>query len=226
MATEPTKPVYPESKKIRRLTMWTPDPSAEGERASLEISVRGSNFEIIVWARGPAEKGKPPIRASLNTINMSLLVNNLIQVANSPGKEIADFTTRNMRKSEGDASKREIHDQAIVRVCKSAEGIVFLGVFDADESRSRILFPFMLDRWTHLVKRSGESMSEAEVSKMVAIATAEILNEVKLRFIEITTDVENKELYGGGTATASTTKKAYGNYGNKGGDGNMTDSYL
>lgn len=222
MATEPLKTPYPESKKIRRLTMWTPDPSSEGERASLDISVRGSNFEITVWARGPAEKGKPPIRASLNTMNMGFLVNNLKHVANSPGKEIADFTTRTSRKSEGDATKREVVDQAVVRVCKSAEGIVFLGVFDADESRSRILFPFTLDRWTGLVKNSGEMMTEADVSKMVALNTAEILHEVKLRYVEITSDTENKELYGGG-ATATTTKKPYTN---RGADSSMTDSYL
>lgn len=222
MATEPSKPLYPESKKIRRLTMWTPDPSAEGERASLDISVRGFNFEITVWARGPAEKGKPPIRASLNTVNLGILVDNLRYIANCPSKDIADFTTRNMRKSESDPMKREVHDQAIVRVCKSAEGIIFLGVFDMDESRSRILFPFTLDRWTHMVKRSGQPLTEADVSKMVALGVADILNEVKNKNVEITSDVENKELYPNTGATNGARKPRGGDYTG----GNMTDSYL
>jgi hypothetical protein len=188
------KPAFPDPKKIRRLTMWAPDPAAENERATFEWSVRGSNFEATVWPRGPAEKGKPPIRASLNTINLSALIDNIRHVANAPGKEVADLQTRNMRRV-GDTEKKEIFDQAIVRVCKSAEGIIFIGIFDADESRSRILFPFTLDRWTGFIKRGGETMSEADVSKMVALCTADILESVVRANIEVTSDEKNRELY-------------------------------
>lgn len=214
-----TKPAYPETKKIRRLSMWAPDPSAEGERASLDFSVRGFNYEITVWPRGPAEKNKPPIKASLNATNLGILIDNIRFVANAPGKEIADFTTRNMAKVEGDAEKREIRDQGVVRVCKSTEGIVFIGVFDADETRSRILFPFSLDRWTGKLVRGGQQLSESDVSKMVALNTAKILEDVLNKNLEITSDTENKELYGDRAKPAG--KKPQNNS-----YGGASDSYL
>ena len=211
------KPAYPENKKIRRLTMWAPDPSSETERATLDFSVRGYNYEITVWTRGPAEKGKPPIKASLNATSIGILIENLRFVANAPGKEIADFTTRNSRKVEGSPEKREVHDQGVVRVCKSDQGIVFIGVFDADETRPRILFPFTLDRWTGKLVRGGQQLTESDVSKMVALNVATILEDVHKKNLEITTDSENKEMYGGATKPGGNKPKSNGGY-NGGGD--------
>ena len=51
------KPNYPEPKILRRLSLWAPDPSAENERAQFVWQVKNDNLELVVWTRGPSEKG-------------------------------------------------------------------------------------------------------------------------------------------------------------------------
>lgn len=197
MSDIPNKPLYPEAEVIRRFSQWTEDPSAIGERANLNWQMKGSNLELIVWTRSPADKGKPPIRANMNTLQAGILIDNLRAVAVSPTKVAMDISMKNMRRADknNSDSAREMYDQAIVRVVKTTEGIVQIGVFDADDTRPRILFPFILDRWTGFVKRNGEAMSASEVSAMVAQRYATILEDIINRRIEMTTNTENDARY-------------------------------
>lgn len=191
------KPLYPEAKIIRRLSQWAPDPQNTGERANLNWQLKGSNLELIVWARGASEKGKPPIRANLNSLQAMILIEHIRMVADSQSKDFRDLPLKNMRKTNKDDpdSQKEMYDQATVRVVKTSEGLVQIGIFDADESRSRILFPFLLDRWTGLVKHSGEPLNQSEVSAMVAKCYANILHDIIIREMEITSNTENNQRY-------------------------------
>lgn len=205
------KPIYPEPRVFRRLSQWAPDPSKEGERANLNWQMKGSNLELIVWSRGPNEAGKPPIRANLNTLQAMALVEMIKQVASGPGKNWRDLPVKNMRRAnkEDPDSAKEMYDQAMVRVAKTSEGVVQIGVFDADETRPRILFPFTLDRWTGLIKINGEQMEQSEVSVMVANQYVRILSEVLTKEIELTTNTENAARYPSDFKGKQPQKKAY-----------------
>lgn len=190
------KPLYPEPRVFRRLAQYSPDPSAEGERASLQWQMNGSNPALIVWTRGVNEKGKPPIKANLNTMSGLNLLDNITKVIASPPKTVIDLPIPYSKKVENEGvERREYFEQAVVRVVKTSEGIVQIAVIDKDETRPRILFPFMLDRWNGLVKVSGEPLTEAEVSCMVATNYVRILREHFIKEVELTTDSENKERY-------------------------------
>lgn len=188
---------YPEAKVIRRFSMWAADPGAAGQRVSMDWQMKGSNLELIVWLRSENEKGKPPIRANLNTTQGMMLVDMIRQVAAMPGKGFMDLPVKNMRKINKDDpdSAKEMYDQARVRVVKTTEGVVQIGIFDPDESRTRVLFPFTLDRWTGNLIRNGEAMDQSEVSVMVAKQYANILNDILAREMEITTKTENSARY-------------------------------
>lgn len=202
------KPLYPEPKIIRRLSQWAPDAQNPGERANLNWQIKGSNLELIVWARGASEKGKPPIRANLNSLQAMILIDHIRSVAESPSKDFRDIPLRNMRKANKDDpdSIKEMYDQATVRVVKTSEGVVQIGIFDADETRSRILFPFTLDRWTGIIKHSGEPLDQAGVSVMVAKQYAHILTYIINKEMEITSNTENSQRY---PAPGSSPKPPY-----------------
>lgn len=191
------KPLYPESRIIRRLGMWAPDPSSPGERANLNWAMKGSNLELVVWTRSPAEKVKAPIKANLNTLQAQVLCDMIKNVCATPGKNFDDIPLKNMRRTnkEDPDSFKELYDQAVIRVAKTSEGMVQIGVFDSDESRPRIFFPFILDRWTGNLKRNGQDMTLDEVSQMVALQYSRILSEILNREIEMTTNAENAERY-------------------------------
>lgn len=203
------KPLYPEPRVIRRLTQWTPDPSAPGERANMNWQLKGHNLEIIVWPRAASEKGKPPIRANMHTLQANILIEHIRLVAAEQGKTFRDLPLRNKRKANKDDpdSQKEIYDQAIVRVVKTTEGVVQIGVFDVDESRPRILFPFILDQWTGFLKYNGEPLTIGEVSSMVATRTAQILEDLLNSNVEVTTESENKQMYQPTTKTKPPFRK-------------------
>ena len=166
---------FVEEHELVRYQMWAPDPNAEGERANLKFVFRGPNPSIVVWLRGPSEKGKPPVRAPFNSLSFDFFIDALRVIADSaPGSKPADIELKNARYLPDGG--REDFVQAYVRVSKNSDGVVLIGVFDAqDDTRSRVLFPVTLDRWTGLVKRNGEALSQAETSSMVARNLAGVL---------------------------------------------------
>lgn len=200
---------YPEPAVIRRLTQWAPDPGAKNERASLNWQVNGSNMELLVWSKGPSEKGKPPIRAGINTLQVMLLSSIILEVSKSDGKTYRDLPLKNMRKVDKDdpKSEKELYNQSTVRVVKNTDGVVSIGVFDADETRTRILFPFLLDRWTGLITAAGKPLELSEVSVMVAKQYAKIIENIALKEIEISTNTEYQNRYQKPQSSANNTQQ-------------------
>lgn len=165
---------FAEEPELVRFQMWAPDPNAEGERANLKFVFRGSNPGIVVWLRGPTEKGKAPVRAAFNSMNYGFFLDALRSIADAPAGSKADMELKNSRRLP-DGGKED-YVQSYVRIAKNPEGVVVIGVFDAqDDTRSRILFPLMLDRWTGNIKRNGEALELPEISSMIARQLAGIL---------------------------------------------------
>lgn len=187
------KPIYPEPRILRRLSLWAPDPSAENERAQFVWQVKNDNLELVVWTRGPSEKGKPPIRAGLNYENTLTVCDMIEKVTSAPGKFYGDFPLYTLRRTTGENRERVL--QSTVRVVQTSEGIIQIGVFDADETRPRILFPFALSRWNDLVKYNGEPVTESEASKQVARNYAAIFRQAALDCAKPTTNAEHAAMY-------------------------------
>ena len=166
---------FVEEPELVRFQMWAPDPNAEGERANLKFVFRGPNPGIVVWLRGPNEKGKPPVRAAFNSMNFGFFIDALRTIADAaPGTKPADMATKNSRRLP-DGGKEDFV-QSYVRVARNEDGLVCVGVFDAqDDTRSRILFPLVVDRWTGVIKRNGEALDLPEISSMIAKQLAGIL---------------------------------------------------
>ena len=204
MSQPQTPNKFPEPKIIRRLTQWAPDPSSENkERASMTYAIKGSNIELLVWTRGPMDKSKPPIKANMSVLQVYMLCDMIDQVAASAQKDIKEFPLNYERSTDPNNkdAKRELYEQSLIRVVKNSEGLMSIGLFDPkDDTRSRILFPFILDRWTGIVKSNGQPLDLSEVSCMVARSYARILREVTVQHIEATTNEENQSRYGDRTA--------------------------
>lgn len=197
MTSKPTSP-FPESKIIRRLTMWAPDPSSPNkERAQMTFGLKGNNLEILVWTKGPQDGSRGPIRGNLGLIQVEMLCELIKQVTSTEGKNFADVSLNHSRSTNPEDPKapKEIYEQAVIRVAKNSEGLMSIGVFDHDETRSRIFFPFLLDRWTGGLKKNGEPMDLAQVSCMVADSYARILRSVMTNNAEITSNEENRVRY-------------------------------
>ena len=89
-----------------------------------------------------------------------------------------------------------------------------IGVFDQDTTRPRILFPLTFDQWTGMMKVNGEPLDQQSVSSIVAKNYARILREVFLSNIEMTTNAEHNQRYGGNNNAkkpqqGKSTKSAY-----------------
>lgn len=209
---ETTQITYPEPKIIRRLTLWAPDPGAPNERAQMTFAEKNGNLEILVWSRSPSEKGKAPIRGNLGLNQILAVCQQLEAVAKG---EIKDFLLelKNSRKNpENPEGPKEVYVQGAVRVARTSEGFVVIGVFDQDTTRPRILFPLTFDQWTGMMKVNGEPLDQQTVSSIVAKNYARILREVFLSNIEMTTNAEHSLRYG---ATNNNAKKPQQNKSNK-----------
>ena len=187
------KPNYPEPKILRRLSLWAPDPSAENERAQFLWQINKDNLELVVWTRGPSEKGKPPIRAGLNYENSLTVCDMIDKVIAADGKFYGDLPLFTLRRTTGETRERVL--QATIRVVQTSEGIIQIGVFDADEIRPRILFPFTIGRWQDFVKFNGESVTESEASKQVARNYSTIFRNAALDVAKPTTNAEHAIMY-------------------------------
>lgn len=211
------KPNYPESKVLRRLSLWAPDPSAENERAQFMWQVKNDNLELVVWTRGPTEKGKPPIRAGLNYENTLTVCDMIDKVIAHDGKYYGDFPLFTLRRTTGETRERVL--QSTIRVVQTSEGIIQIGVFDADETRPRILFPFVISRWNDYVKFNGEAVSESEASKQVAKNYAAIFRKAAMDCAKATSNAEHAAMYppregaggaGGGNRQGGTNGRQHG----------------
>ena len=212
------KPSYPEPRVIRRLSLFAPDPGAENERAQLLWQFNRDNPELVVWTRGPSEKGKPPIRAGLNYENALTLCDMVERVAKNDGKMVGDLPIFTLRAtSEG---RRERVLQSTIRVAQTSDGLMQIAVFDADETRPRILFPIMISRWNDYVKYNGESVTESEASRAVAINYAAIFRKNVLDCSKPTTNSEHQAMYprsdvGGAGGGASRSGGGGGGFGGR-----------
>ena len=217
MAQE-TQRAYPETKIIRRLGLFSGDKGAAiKDKDQMTFGLKNANMEILVWAKGENEKGKGPIRANLGMTQVMLLCNVIDRISHSENKEYIDIEVRHSKATDPeDRSKREVRLQATIRVAKDSEGYVYIGVFDQDETRKRVLFRFEMDMWTGALSRNGQTMDGSEISCMCAQSHAEALREIIIANAEISTQAEFKNQYGledNKQNRPSSTKPANNNFG-------------
>lgn len=223
--SQTTQIKYPEAKIIRRLSLWAPDPgSPNKERGNMTFALKGNNLEILVWTRTEAHKGKGPIRANMSLLQIMTFCDYLEKVAASPDKAMEEIPVLYPAKADPNnpTAKRELEEQSVLRVVRNSEGLMSVGLFDLkDDTRSRILFPFVLDRFTGILKSNGEPLDLAEVSSMVAKSYAKILRSIFIDNIEMTTNEENAIRYpvqagGNRNGDRSAPKPAARSYENEG----------
>lgn len=187
-----------EPKIINRLTLWAPDPSSTTmERANMTHAEKGSNLEILVWAKGPGDVGKAPIRANLNIRQILMYTKALNEAADTTGEYRMDLPIKNGRRVTGENGKEttEVYDQATLRVARNSAGYVVIALLDKDETRSRILFPLELDRWSGNLIRNGVPLTVEEMSGEIARGYARILEHHFLNRVEALTRTENSQTY-------------------------------
>lgn len=154
--------VYSEPVYFYRLQLNTPDPDAPLEQAAMMIGLDGDTPEVLVWPRGESQKGKGPIRARMNTTAFGNTLANMMRkvAAGEPGIK-GTLPVLGSRYEEGKSVQKVVANF----VCgKRSDGVVVFALFDTDESRSRILFPFTQVDWVRPPEFGGEPISDAELS--------------------------------------------------------------
>lgn len=158
---------YPEPAYFYRLELATPDPENDKEMARMMIGIDGETPEILVWPRGASQKGKPPIRARLNTTALGEVISQqLVAAADGEPGHKGITPVHASRKTPDGKFERKVVSSIIT--AKRKDGVVVFGVYDADETRTRILFPFTKLDWLGTPTIGGEPISESELSRGMA----------------------------------------------------------
>ena len=159
---------YSEPVFIYRLQLNTPDPTNPQENAVMMFGMDGDTPEILVWPRNENEKGKGPIRARLNTTAFGRdLVYMLRRAADSTDEKLKlTMNVEANRKTEDGRMERK-HVSTVI-VAKRSDGVIVIGLYDQDTARSRILFPLTQLDWVQRIQVNGETIDEAEASRVTA----------------------------------------------------------
>lgn len=153
---------YSEPAYFYRLQLSTPDPEKPEEKANMMFGLDGDTPEILVWPRGDSQKGKAPIRARLNTTAFGIHVANLFERAANGEPGFHGTLPIIANRKDGDSYVPKV---VTTLVCaKRKDGVVVTGLVDADDSRTRILFPMILLDWVQAPVINREPLDEAAIS--------------------------------------------------------------
>lgn len=176
MSETKTELKYSEPAYFYRMQLNTPDPDLPTENAAMMFGLDGDTPEVLVWPRGESQKGKGPIKARMNTTAMGRDLSNLLKEAadGEPGFK-GTLPVLGNRYEDG----KPIQKTVSTFVCgKRKDGVVVIGLFDADETRPRILFPFTHLDWVGMPIVNGTATTEADFSKKAAYFHAEFFTKM------------------------------------------------
>lgn len=174
---------------VDRVTLYTPAPGSENERASLGWQLTdfgsgsGFNPRIQVWTRVPTDPSKRPIEAALNSISFEYVMM-LIEKACDAEPGFAEHVTCEIPNKDMDTGARLPGWKLVSKVVvgKDKEGCIRIAVISADEERPKLSFKFESGMLHHLAHKDGSRYSESDDSIMVAKATVRVLRNVMAKY--------------------------------------------
>lgn len=169
MSEQPNKPQqeFTEPALFYRLEMSAPDPDAPNEMAKLQIGLDGDTPVLQMWPRSEAQAKKGPIKARMNTTAFGNHLAALLEkIADSEPNTKGVLANEANRREQGVQVRKVVTN---IMVGKRNDGVMVIGLFDAmDDTRPRILFPFLGADWVKPASINGTPITEAEQSCQTA----------------------------------------------------------
>lgn len=155
-----SKQEYSEPALFYRLGMSAPDPDTEGELAHLQVGLDGETPVLQVWPASQAQAKKGPIKARMNTTAFGNELANLLEmIADAEPSTKGIIGIEANRRVDGQLVRKVVTQ---VMVGKRADGVMVIALFDAvDDTRPRILFPFLGADWIKPAEINNVPVSDA-----------------------------------------------------------------
>lgn len=196
----------PAFNNLKRWTLFTKAPGVEGRTSRLQWVVRDANPRITVYTGIPNDPGYGMISAAMNPETFFVMLELLERIA------LGEPNTKNMitcktssRTEDGTTGERRL--VSTVWLGKDAEGIVWISVVAADETRPKIKFEFQISFYHELLKSNGTALSAAESSVLQTISVVKALRNIySIHTSEFAPRVERSQNYKSNKPTTTTNK--------------------
>lgn len=178
-----------------RASMYTLAPGSDRERASLVWSVLNGNPRLTCWTRVPDDKDKGRIQAGIGITAMLAMLSRMEEIyKGAPDDRNAMDVLGANKDASGNLIDRTRVMTSRVLFGKNADGICWISLVSADESRPRIVFNFGAFEWHPLRKRNGEEFTASEISQVHALSVVEYLRNSFLKLDKGVTPEEKKAM--------------------------------
>lgn len=166
------------------------------KRSMLAVSVIGNNPRINVFTNVENDKDNGIIRAAMDTPTFYILLDRLEHALTAdPG--FRDYIEN--KKPPRDRTQRGLELESKTIVGKDKDGLVYMSVLSADESRPRAKFVFKTSYHHDLINGStGQRYSDAEMSVIVARAFLNMMKRLVSNVIDTHYREPEKRPFNGG----------------------------
>lgn len=171
-----------------RLSLFTPAPGVDKERATLEWGTLNGMPRCTLWTRSD-DKERGPIFASIGHEALAAFYRESLRIFSSGEVETLGFDY--MRPAGEGSYEKVVH--STINIGRGDDGICFIGLKSADEARPKIIFSFRGFDW-HPMRRKNKPFTQEEISTAHALGWLECFRVCLLSHIKGQTPEERKEL--------------------------------
>lgn len=167
---------------LDRLSIFTPTPGHEGNRAKVTFGFRNENPRISVFTNDPNDLngGKTPINCGVDPATFITLLDQMEAVVKADQPTKIKFETDGTRYENNERTK----DRQLLSTLffgKDDSGVCWISV--QAENRPRIKFEFKVSDWHRFFKSDGSKMSIAEASAASAMSMILIMRQMTVQLL-------------------------------------------
>lgn len=135
-------------------------------RPTLGVSVISNNPRLDVYTNVPNDKNRGNIRAAMDGVTFFAFLE-MFETALNEGPGYKAYIENKMPpRDRSQGNKPELVSRTVFG--KDGEGVMYISVLSADESRPKVKFPFMSSYYHDLCGGDGQRLSKGEVSVIMA----------------------------------------------------------
>ena len=167
------KPTFNE---LERYTMFTASPGVENRRAKLAWVEYNGNLRVSVSPNNPNDKSQLSINAAMDPVTFEFFLSQFETICNGPNGAKDKIPCKRGEVVDGKTTGKKFLLSDLF-FGKDDEGKCWISV--KTEDRPEIMFYFAMSDY-HEYKSSRGPVSEADMSKMIALATIRCLRTVMI----------------------------------------------
>lgn len=159
-----------------RLQLFTPVPNVQNVRSKLSFGFRDGNPRITVFTNDPndtVQRGIIYAGMSPETFEIFTLLFDTVIRSKEEIKQVVECYTQRYEDNKP-TGERILNSQ--VWIGRDADGLIWLSV--TAKGRPQIRFTFQVSEWHKLLKGDGTQFTEAEGSRLAAMAHLNLLRQV------------------------------------------------